>query len=124
MNGVLRIARNALDQIFRQHLAVRSLDGNHAHAGEEIRRSTFILDHMRFGMTEGQAAGAGNACQRKRIGRRTCSDEKHRHFAFEYFIEALFYRKVEGAGAIGSRKSGGFPRKALVDGRVGTGPNV
>ncbi|MOA13406.1 hypothetical protein D3C78_1334550 [compost metagenome] len=124
VHGILRITGNAFDQVFRQHLAVRSLDCHHAHAGKEIRRTALVLDHMRFGMTEGQAASAGNAGQRKRIGRRAGRDEKYRDFAFENLVEAFFDGEIEFAGAISCGKACGFPRKPFVDGRMGASPIV
>lgn len=124
VNGILRITRDAFDQVFRQHLAIRPFNGDHAHAAEEIRRAAFVFDHMGFRMTEGQAAGAGDAGQRKRVGRRAGGDEKHRDLALEYLVEAFFDGEIEFAGAVSSGKAGGFPRKPFVDGRMGASPIV
>ena len=106
VDGVLGITCNPFDEIFRQHLAGRAFDANHAHAGEEVRRAAFVFDHMGFRMTEGEAAGARDTGKRQGVGSGAGRDEEDGDFALEDLVEALLDGAVQIAGAVGSGKAG------------------
>ena len=71
---------------------------------EELRRTAFVSGDMQLGMTEHDAPGRGDVCERQRIGRGPGRHQEHRHVALENLGEAPFDRGGPRVGAIAGRK--------------------
>lgn len=125
MNGARRKAVDGGFQVLWQHLAVWPC---HRHqprgVGKVDRRAALVLDHVGFGVAEGDAAGAGDASKCQGVRSRARADEEDGDFALEDFIELLLNRLVQFAGAVSGGKAGGFLHQPLVDGRVGASPVI
>jgi hypothetical protein len=124
VDGIFGEACDPLCQVGRIDLAGGAFDGRKAGLAEEIRRAAFVLDHMGFGMTEGDATRTLDACERQRVGSGAGGHEEDGDVAFEDFRKARLDAPVEIAGAIGSGKTCGFLQQAFGDGTVGASPVV
>ena len=109
----------------RGELAGRAVDRHQLGAGgEEFRCIAFIDIHMGLAVAEDLAAGAVEAGERQRIGRRARADKEDRDVAFENLGKGLFHTLVEVAGAVGRGEAVGCCHEALCDVGMGAGPVV
>jgi hypothetical protein len=110
--------------VIRVQLAGGAVDRHQLGAGgEEFRRAAFIDDHMGLAVAEDLAAGAIEAGERQRVGRRARTDEEDRDVAFEDFGKGLFHTLVEVAGAVGRGEAAGCGRRGSVRCRDGRRPS-
>ncbi len=114
MHGILREACDLRRKRCRIDLAGRTGHGNKAGgAGEKFRCAAFILDDMGLRMTEGDAAGALDAGERKGIRSRTGRDKEDGDFALEDLGKACLDFFIEIAGAVCGREAGGSCEQPL-----------
>src|SRR5690606_10138468 len=93
-------------------------------AGQIFHRTSLILDHMRFGMGEDNAARAVQHCHRERVGGCSGGDEEDCDLTFKNLIETAFNAAVQLALPIGGGKTRCLRGKCLADCRMGSRPVV